>query len=219
MFEFRDEDPSSSIFHPLKCCQPQALSRFLPLPASSEPDHQIDNRIRPLNTGSASLRLIGPAMTVECSPPDFGAVVHALDHIQTGEVLTISAGGNRDIAMVGEILGGHLREIGCAGIVVDGVVRDIDTLGSRPDFPVFARGVNPRGPSSASKGYVNRTVNLGGCTISSGDLIVGDRDGLAVLPPDVARTRVQDAVDRLAQEKRWIEGLKANRPITEVFGL
>lgn len=183
-----------------------------------EPDRQIDNRIRPLIAGSAPLRLNGPAMTVKCSPPDFGAVVLALDHIRKGDVLVVSASGNLDVAMVGEILGGHLRTIGCAGIVVDGVIRDIDMLGSWPDFPVFARGINPRGPSSAAEGDINCDVNLGGCEISSGDLVIGDRDGLVVLPPDIARARSQDAANKLAQEKLWIEGLKADRPITEVFG-
>lgn len=184
-----------------------------------EPGQQIDNAIRPQTFGGGPLRLIGPAMTVSCTTPDFGAVVHALDQIQAGEVLVIAAGGALDVAVVGEILGGHLREIGCAGIVVDGVVRDIETLGSFPDFPVYARGVNPRGPSSASEGEINAQVTLGGCLVTPGDLILGDRDGLAVLPADLARSRLAEAQEKIVQEQRWIADLKDRKPVTEVFGL
>lgn len=184
-----------------------------------EPEQQIENAIRPLSISDGPLRLFGPAMTVSCTVPDFGAVVHALDHVQPGEVLVIAADGSLDVAVVGEILGGHLRDIGCAGLVVDGVVRDIEVLGSFSDFPVYARGVNPRGPGSASDGEINGTINLGGCTVNPGDLILGDRDGLAALSPETARARIGDAQARIALEQQWIDDLKARKPVTEVFGL
>ena len=63
-----------------------------------EPEQQIDNAIRPLIRGDGPLRLFGPAVTVSCTVPDFGAVVHALDHIQPGEVLVIAAEGRLDVA-------------------------------------------------------------------------------------------------------------------------
>ena len=184
-----------------------------------EPARQIDNAIRPQNSGDHPLRLLGPAMTVSCSPPDFGAMIQVLDFIQPGEVLAIAAGGRLDVAMVGEILGGHLREIGCAGIVCDGMVRDIESLGSWPDFPVYARGINPRGPISASEGVINGEISLGECSVKPGDLIIGDRDGLAALSPDIARARISDARTKLATEQLWIEGLKSRKPVTEVFDL
>ena len=111
------------------------------------------------------------------------------------------------------------RGLGCAGLVVDGVVRDIEVLGSFADFPVYARGVNPRGPSSASGGEINGAINLGGCAVNPGDLILGDRDGLVALSPEMVRARINDAQERIALEQQWIEGLKARKPVTEVFGL
>ena len=184
-----------------------------------EPEQQIENAIRPLTFGDGPLRLFGPAMTVSCTVPDFGAVVHALDHVQPGEVLVVAAEGSLDVAVVGEILGGHLRDIGCAGLVVDGVVRDIEVLGSFADFPVYARGVNPRGPSSASGGEINGAITLGGCTVNPGNLILGDRDGLVALSPQMVRARIDDATARIALEHQWIEDLKARKPVAEVFGL
>lgn len=184
-----------------------------------EPACQVDRAIRPQTYGSAPLHLIGQAMTVRVSPPDFGAVVHALDHIKAGDVLVIAAGGRIDFAMIGDILGGHLRNIGCAGLIVDGAVRDIDTLGSWTDFPVFARAINPRGPTSAAEGEINGIVNIAGCSITPGDLIIGDRDGIIALPPALVNSRLKDAKAKLEAEETWIKGLKSGKTAGDVFGL
>ena len=77
---------------------------------------------------------------------DFGAVLYALDLLKPGDVLVIAAGGRADTAMIGDILGGHLRAKGGAGLICDGAVRDTDWLAAWDDVPVYARHVNPRGP-------------------------------------------------------------------------
>src|SRR5689334_10725641 len=86
---------------------------------------QIDPDIRPLSPPGRQPRLFGRAVTALCEPPDFGAVLHALDQIKQGDVLMIAANGHRHTAMIGEILGGHLRNLGAAGIVCDGAIRDV----------------------------------------------------------------------------------------------
>ncbi len=184
-----------------------------------EPDCQLDNAIRPLTNAAMSLHFLGPAMTVSCTPPDFGAVVHALDHIQTGDVLVVAAEGNLDTAVVGEILGGHLRNLGCAGLIVDGVVRDIEVLGGFDDFPVYARGVNPRGPIGASEGVVNCAVTIGSRTVSPGDLIIGDRGGLISMPPLKIQAQLAGAQAKIALERQWIDGLRSGKTAKNVFGL
>ena len=68
--------------------------------------------------------LFGRAVTARCEPPDFGAVLRAVDRVGPGEVLVIAAGGVESHAMIGDVLGGHLRAKGAAGIVCDGAVRD-----------------------------------------------------------------------------------------------
>nr|WP_319385064.1 dimethylmenaquinone methyltransferase [uncultured Roseibium sp.] len=183
------------------------------------PEQQVDPAIRPQTFGGQPVHLLGTALTVAVSPPDFGAVIHALDHVRAGDVLVIAAGGQTENAMIGEILGGHLREKGCAGIIVDGAVRDIDILGNWPDFPVFSRSITPRGPVGAERGEINGSVSFGGCTINPGDLVIGDRDGLIALPPELARARLDDARAKLALEDNWIKGLRSGKPATEVFGL
>lgn len=180
---------------------------------------QIDPAIRPLRPAGQQPRLFGRAVTVRCEAPDFGAVLHALDVIEQGEVLVINAGGHRDTAMIGDILSGHLRRKGVAGLVVDGAVRDVGTLGGWDDFAVFSRWVTPRGPTGADRGAVNADVVVGGCLVSPGDLIIGDDDGLVALTPAVVRSRIADAEAKLAREAAWIAGLESGTPAAEVFGL
>ncbi|MAH87009.1 MAG: dimethylmenaquinone methyltransferase [Kiloniella sp.] len=167
----------------------------------------------------ARLSLRGRALTVQCNPPDFGAVVLALDQVQAGDVVVVAAQARTDFAMIGEILGGHLRAKGCAGLVVDGAVRDIDQLGSWPDFPVFARGINPRGPTSAAGGALFGGIDVGGCPVNAGDLILGDADGLIVLDADLARAHLDAAKAKIGLEQRWIAALASGKAAGDVFGL
>lgn len=180
---------------------------------------QIDPAIRPLRPAGHQPRLFGQAVTVRCEPPDFGAVLQALDVIRPGQVLVIDAGGHRDTAMIGDILSGHLRASGVAGLVCDGAVRDTGTLGQWDDFPVFARWITPRGPTGADRGAVNCPVVIGGTAVSPGDLVIGDDDGLVCLTPTTIRTRIGDAEAKLAREADWIDALSSGRSAADVFGL
>lgn len=179
----------------------------------------IDPAIRPLNPPGRQPRLFGRAVTARCEPPDFGAVVRVLDIAGAGDVVMIAAGGNADFAMIGEILGGHLRRRGCAGLVCDGAIRDVATLAGWADFSVYTRSVTPRGPLSAARGAVNAPVVIGGQVVNPGDLVLGDDDGLVALSPNTVRDRLADARDRLALEARWIESLAGGRTASETFGV
>jgi 4-hydroxy-4-methyl-2-oxoglutarate aldolase len=180
---------------------------------------QIDPAIRPLRPAGLQPRLFGQAVTVRCEAPDFGAVLHALDVIERGQVLVIDAGGHRDTAMIGDILSGHLRNKGVAGLICDGAVRDTGTLGGWDDFPVFSRWITPRGPIGADRGAVNLPVVIGGCLVSPGDLVIGDDDGLVALSPQAARTFIAGAEAKLIREAEWISALASGKSAVEVFGL
>lgn len=180
---------------------------------------QIDPALRPLRPAGQQPRLFGPAVTVRCEAPDYGAVLHALDVIERGQVLVIDAGGYRDAAMIGDILSGHLRAKGVAGLICDGAVRDAGTLGNWTDFPVFARWINPRGPSGADRGAINQPVTVGGAAVAPGDLMIGDDDGLVVLSPQNARALIAQAEAKLTREAVLIAGLAAGKSMAEVFGL
>ena len=180
---------------------------------------QIDPALRPLNPPGRQPRLFGRAVTALCEPPDFGAVIHAIALVGPGDVLVIAAGGDRVTAMIGEIIGGHLRDRGCAGVVCDGAVRDVATLSGLPGYPIYARSTTPRGPISAERGAVNRPVVVGGRLVTPGDLMIGDDDGLAALAPATVRSRLGDAEARLRREAGWVEDLASGRPALDTFGL
>jgi regulator of RNase E activity RraA len=180
---------------------------------------QIDPDIRPLNPPGRQPRLFGRAVTALCEPPDFGAVLYALDRIRPGDVLMIAADGDRQTAMIGEILGGHLRRLGGAGLVCDGAIRDVATLSEWTDFSVFARSTIPRGPASFEAGSVNVPVIIGGRQVTPGDLIIGDDDGLVVLSPDMVRKHLHDAQAKLALETEWIASLADGRTVAQTFAL
>jgi regulator of RNase E activity RraA len=180
---------------------------------------QIDPAIRPLRPPGRQPRLFGRAVTALCEPPDFGAVLHALDLVEPGDVLMIAAAGHAETAMIGEILGGQLRRRRSPGVVCDGAVRDVATLAGWDDLSVYARAITPRGPSSAERGAVNLPVVIGGRLVSPGDLVIGDADGLVALSPATVRTRIADAEARLAREAEWQASLAAGRSMRETFGL
>jgi regulator of RNase E activity RraA len=180
---------------------------------------QIDPAIRPLCPPGQQPRLVGRAVTARCDAPDFGAVLYAIDLIEPGDVLVIAAAGDPDTAMIGEILGGQVRRRGGRGIVCDGAVRDVATLAAWPDFAVFARSTTPRGPRSAAHGSVNGPVTIGGSTVDPGDLLIGDDDGLVVLPPAALAAGVSDALAKLAQEERWQARLAVGESVAAIFDL
>jgi 4-hydroxy-4-methyl-2-oxoglutarate aldolase len=180
---------------------------------------QIDPAIRPLAPGGRQPRLFGRAVTALCEPPDFGAVLIAIDRIGSGEVLVIAAHGHAETAMIGEILSGQLRRRGAVGVICDGAIRDVGRLAQWPDFSVFTRHVTPRGPWSAERGAVNAPVVVGGRIVRPGDLVIGDDDGLVALDPDSIRNRIGDAEAKLRREAEWQASLAAGRSMAETFGL
>jgi len=200
------------------------MARWRPVPVAVIADVsggacQIDPAVRPLNPPDRQPKLFGRAVTALCEPPDFGAVLYAIDLIGKGDVLVIAAGGDAATAMIGEILGGQLRRRGAAGVICDGAVRDVGELSAFGDFPVFTRHVTPRGPSSWDKGVVNGPVRFGGRTISPGDLVIGDNDGLVSLTPSDMAAYIDAAERKLALEAEWQKSLGGGRTVAETFGL
>ncbi len=180
---------------------------------------QIDPAIRPLRPAGQQPRLFGLAVTAICEPPDFGSVLRALDQIRPGDVLVIDARGNRDTAMIGEILGGHLRRMGAAGIVCDGAVRDVGELATWDDLPVFCRSITPRGPTRVDGWNVNNVAMIGGRAVRQGDVVIGDDDGLCAMTPELIRALIDAAEAKLAMEAEWQISLASGKTVAATFGL
>lgn len=179
----------------------------------------LDPAIRPQRPFAGGRRLAGRAVTALCEAADYGPVHHAIAAAGAGDVVAVDAGGRMDAAMIGELLSGAARRKGIAGVVVDGPVRDVATLASWPDFPVFSRGHTARGPSSMERGEVNGAVVIGGVRVEPGDLVLGDDDGLVVIPSGEAAARLEAALAMVAAEAAWEARLATGESTLAVFSV
>jgi 4-hydroxy-4-methyl-2-oxoglutarate aldolase len=139
---------------------------------------------------------VGVALTCDCGPLDNLALMAALTESKPGDVLVVATGGYTGAAVTGDLLMHVARNRGVVGFVTDGLVRDLDDL-EAIGLPVFAMGVTPNSPQKRGPGSVGLPIVCGGVTVASGDVVVGDRDGVAVVP----RTRIDETLKNLERVK------------------
>jgi 4-hydroxy-4-methyl-2-oxoglutarate aldolase len=151
---------------------------------------------------SKSMKLAGPAFTVEVRPGDNLMIHAALQLAQPGDVIVVDGKGDLTCALSGALMAAHAQKAGIAGFVMYGAVRDTDEC-ARGSFPVFAAGANPNGPIKASGGRINWPISVAGTVVNPGDLVVGDADGVVVLPRELAAGIVAGAQAKVdAEDKR-----------------
>jgi regulator of RNase E activity RraA len=154
--------------------------------------------IKPMS--DPGLRIVGPACTVKVFPGDNLMVHKSLDIAMPGDVVVVDAGGSYMNAVLGDLVSTKARHRRIAGFVVDGLIRDLPAILRLGDFPVFARGVTPIGPLHRGPGEINYPVSVGGIVVHPGDIVVGDRNGVVIVPRDAAgdvleRLRTKAAVE------------------------
>jgi regulator of RNase E activity RraA len=152
------------------------------------------------------MKMACSALKVEVRPGDNLMIHAAIALARPGDVLVIDGKGDQTAALMGTIMMNACRQVGIAGVVVDGAVRDsleIDEM----DFPVFSVGTNPNGPTKLASGRIGHPVSVGGVTVRSGDLVVGDADGVVVVEriqrevakvlatPDIAKRLAADGLE------------------------
>jgi len=125
--------------------------------------------------------IVGPALTVRTRAGDNLVIHKALDIARPGEIVVIAGGGRTDRALLGDLIGHYALTRGIAALVVDGAVRDLsglDALG----MPTFARSTCHLGPYKEGSGELRGPVSISGLAVQDGDIVVGDEDGIAVIP-------------------------------------
>jgi RraA family protein len=147
----------------------------------------MDGGIRLLTARST---LLGNALTVDVRSGDNLAIHRALDDARPGDVLVVNGHGDPTRALVGDLIGEIMVNAGVAGAVVDGAVRDVEAL-SAMGLAVYARAITPAGPFKNGPGTIGAPVAVGGLVVAAGDVLVGDADGVVVVP----RHRVREVVD------------------------
>lgn len=153
--------------------------------------------IKPLSAGT---KLCGQARTISVMVGDNSCIHAALSTVRQGEVLTIDGGGAVDIALWGGIMTRVAMARGVQGIVLDGMVRDSAEIRAT-GFPCFARDAIPRGPHKGFGGTLDAVTSVGGVAVTPGDIILGDDDGVVVVPLSAAAEILRAAKDLIAREQ------------------
>ena len=138
----------------------------------------VNGTIRPVWDGPD---FVGPALPVETAPHDILAVHVGAKYAQPGDVIVIATGGGMKAAVLGEMTTTLLLSAGIVAAVTDGVVRDLKEIEAN-GMPAYAAGISPGIPFKNGPGRVGLPVSVGGIAISAGDIVVGDRDGVVVVP-------------------------------------
>ena len=146
----------------------------------------VDQRIKPLWAPSA---FAAPAVTAKCGPRDNMGVWIAMRIAQPGDALVLHTGDYEGTAVIGDHVAAIAKRLGIVAVVTDGVVRDIDGL-EAVGLPVFCRGLTPNSPYKNGPCEIGTRVSIGGVAIDPGDILVGDRDGVAVVP----RARIDEVI-------------------------
>jgi regulator of RNase E activity RraA len=149
-------------------------------------------------------RLVGNAFTIWTRSGDNLAIHEALDVVGPGDVLVVNGSGDKNRALIGEMIGIKAKARGVAGFVLDGAARDIDALRDL-DMPVFARASTPAGPYKHGPFRLLQPIAVGGVCVWPGDAVIADRDGVAV----VGRGLLDETIEKSAE----LEALEAAKRI------
>jgi 4-hydroxy-4-methyl-2-oxoglutarate aldolase len=164
-----------------------------------------------------SAKLAGPAFTCVCHPADNLTIHKAMDMAPPGSVLVVYAGAFAEAGLFGAMMGLACKIKGINGAVIDGGCRDAEELEDM-DFPLFARGISPRGTVKETLGAIGIPIQCGGIIVTSGDIVVGDRDGVVVVPADRASDILEKARAIMAKEIKVRELLRQGKSTMEIYG-
>ncbi|WP_126425385.1 RraA family protein [Brevibacillus marinus] len=169
--------------------------------------NNLDSAIKPLKE---EYKFAGRALTVKMAVGDNLAVLKAIRQAKPGDVLVIDAKGDTYRAVAGDFIVGLSQTMGVAAWVVDGVVRDV--LGIKQlNVPVFCRGTTIAASGKAGVGEVNVPISCGGVPVHPGDIVVGDADGVVVVPQELAETVLTKAQQKLQQDQEREQKVSGKR--------
>ena len=158
----------------------------------------LDAAIKPIAGGPpAMLSFVGTAFPCMNSPADQLGLVGALAYAEPGDVLVVGTEAYLGTAVIGDLMAGMLLNRGVAGLVTDGAVRDTPGI-IGVGLPVYCAGVSPNSPQRNGPGTVGLAVSIGGVTVNPGDVVVGDVDGVVVVPRDA----LGDVIEHVNDIKR-----------------
>nr|QNO58001.1 3-keto-L-gulonate-6-phosphate decarboxylase UlaD [Methanosarcinales archaeon ANME-1 ERB7] len=163
------------------------------------------------------IKLVGKAVVVQTFEGDWAKPVEATDVAKEGDVIVVYA-GSKQVAIWGELASWSCKQRGIAGIVIDGAVRDVAEI-RRLRFPVFAKYVVPNAGEPKGFGELNAAITCGGQEVEPGDWIIGDDNGVVVVPKARAYEIARRAKEVWKNEERVREEIKRGKTLSQVLDL
>lgn len=163
------------------------------------------------------IKLVGKAVTVQTFEGDWAKPVEATDVAKEGDVIVVYA-GSKDVAPWGELASWSCKQKGIAGFVIDGAVRDVEEI-RRIRFPVFAKYIVPNAGEPKGFGELNAEIKCGGQEVKPGDWIIGDDNGVVVVPKERAYEIARRAKEVWKNEERVREEIKSGKTLSQVLEL
>ncbi|XDZ68105.1 RraA family protein [Alphaproteobacteria bacterium LSUCC0226] len=170
-------------------------------------------RISPLSTG---MKIVGQARTVSVLAGDNAALHEVIGRLNPKEVLVIDAANYSDRAVWGGILNTRAKLRGINGVVLDGAARDAAEMRAM-GLPVFLSALSPAGPHKGWGGSIDDRISCGGVVVMPGDIILGDDDGVTVVPLNRADTILEASLARMAYEADILEKLASGADVSGLF--
>jgi 4-hydroxy-4-methyl-2-oxoglutarate aldolase len=165
----------------------------------------------------SSAKVSGSAITVSCQAGDNLMIHAALEWCRAGDVLVVTTTAESTDGMFGELLAVSARARGVAGLVIDAGVRDVTDI-TAMSFPVWAKAISAQGTVKATAGSVNVSVVCAGAIVRPGDVIIGDADGVVVVPRGAAADVARLGAERVAKEQQSRERLRAGELGIDMYG-
>ncbi|WP_454696379.1 4-carboxy-4-hydroxy-2-oxoadipate aldolase/oxaloacetate decarboxylase [Achromobacter aegrifaciens] len=175
----------------------------------------LDHGIKPIDP---TVRLAGPAFTVDCRPADNLMLHYAVQKARPGDVLVVDAKAFMEAGPWGDVLTLQAMQVGIAGLLINGCVRDANLI-IELGFPVFCRGLSIKGTGKFQPGRINVPVSIGDVTIHPGDYIVADRDGVAIVPQSELEQTIARSLAREEKEAGQRKAIEQGVFTTELLGL
>jgi 4-hydroxy-4-methyl-2-oxoglutarate aldolase len=168
--------------------------------------NNLDAAIKPLKE---AYKIAGRALTVKMPVGDNLAVLKALREAKPGDILVVDAKADLYRAIAGDFVVGLAQTLGVGGIVVDGVIRDIVAI-RQLDFPVFSRGTTVAASGKVGVGEINVAISCGGVGVRPGDIVVGDADGVVVVPQATEQDVLKKALDKMVKDEARARKVSGN---------
>jgi len=182
----------------------EALGKYGNLPSA----------IKPI---SATMKVCGPAYTVKTMPGDNILLHRAYAYAKPGDVIIANCSGFYEAGYWGDLMSLGAKTKGINGLVIDGCVRDADDIEAM-GFPVFSRGLCILGTSNHGDGFLNEPIVIGDVLINPGDIIIGDRDGVVVVPQNRIAEAIEKSAAREAKEENVRKQLREGKTSLQIYG-